>query len=579
MRKYKFSIKKFNLQFSIELLQKIFLAGFILLALCLGYYQIIKGEYYSQRAKNNYIRVIPQLAMRGSILDRNGRILSYDRAIFNISVIPYQIRDKSDALFKDLSKFLNCDLELIYKNYNRNKGFKSLFSPVDIITDIDKKEALKLKEKFGNSILINPQPQRFYPYSAQFAHLVGYVQKATSLYEKLKKYGYSPLERVGLSGIEQQYDAYLKGEDGGDLIEVNAQGKIVGFLGKRMPKKGKDVQLSVDSRIQKEAGNALSGRRGTIILMDSNSGEIIALYSSPSFDPNYFVEGKNINKYLKNKNSPLLNRAIQAVYPLGSTFKPLLAVAALEAEKIKPEKTFMCSGALAKGNTQFRCSSTHYEEDLYQAITHSCNVYFYNVGLISGPNTIAKWAKKFGLDSLTGVDLPHEKKGFVPDPKWKQKVLKQNWFAGDTLNMSIGQGYLESTPLEVTVAINAIANGGYLVRPQILKKVGNIPSDGPSLTPLGICDKNLNVIKKALRDVVSRDDGTAKILKNLNLQIAGKTGTAQTKGRAHGWFVGFFPYKNPKYTVCIFLEKGGSSHQALKVLYNFLAQIKKKGLL
>ncbi len=572
-------MKKFDTNSSITLLPKVFLGGFAILLISLFYYQIIKGDYYYQRAKNNYIRVVPLRAVRGSIFDRNGVVLSYDKAVFNISVIPYQISEIKDPLFKALSKAIDYDIDLIYKNYDKNKDFQNFFSPVDIMVDIEKADALKLKDEFGDAILINPQPRRFYTYPFEFAHLLGYVQKASSFYDKLKKYGFTPLERVGFGGIEQSYDSYLKGEDGGDLIEVDARGRVVGYLGQRISKKGEDIYLSVDSRIQEAAYRALGKRRGVIILMDSRSGEIIALCSSPSFDPNRFIEGKGVSQYFNDEDAPLFNRAIQRTYPTGSTFKPILATAALETGKIAPSRTFTCTGELKMGNAQFRCNSIHYEEDLYDALTHSCNVYFYNLGLLCGINTISKWAKDFGLDSPTGIDLPHEKIGFVPDPKWKQKEFKQSWFAGDTLNISIGQGYLTATPMEVTIAINAIANNGYLVRPYILKQVANTPSSAASKTYIGIKDNTLNIIKRGLRDVVAAPDGTARILHKLGLQIAGKTGTAQTKGESHGWFVGFFPYNAPKYTVCIFLENAGSSHEALKVLYEFLKEIKEKELI
>lgn len=560
-----------------NIVSRVYLGGLLILALSLFYYQALKGEHYLRRAKNNYVRVVPLRSIRGSIFDRNSRVLAYDKAVFNIAVIPHQIEKKKNSLLKELAKFSDYDVNLIHRNYN--KGLNNIFSPVDVILDINKSMALKLKERFKDDILINPQAQRHYSYPYEFAHLLGYVKEAAPFYESLKKYGYRPLERVGFLGIEQYHDAYLKGEDGGDLIEVNAAGRTVGFLGVRKPKRGKDVYLTIDCRIQKIAHQILGEKKGVIILMDSKSGEIFSLVSSPSFDPNFFIKGRNVQRFLDNKNYPLFNRAIQATYPLGSTFKPITGVAALEEGKITPSTKFNCIGGINIADTEFSCWSVHGEENLHQGLAHSCNVYFYNLGIILGAETMAKWAKKFGLDSLRGIDLPYEKKGFVPTPQWKTDALGKHWFLGDTLNLSIGQGFIEASPLEVLLGINVFANGGYLVRPYLLWKVDNADSRLRAKTYLGISQSNLNIIKQGLIGVIEADGGTAQLLKKLNLNIAGKTGTAQTKGESHGWFVGFFPHQEPKYAICVFLEHGGSSYEALGVTYLFLKRLKEENLL
>jgi len=566
-----------SFNFSTAGIKKIYASGFWLLVLVLFFYQIINGSYYRQRAQNNYVRLIPMPAIRGSIFDRNGNLLAHDRAIFNISVIPHQIKNKEDPLFEGLSEFTNHSLISIKKNYLQNS--KNPFSTVNIIKDVDKITALRLKEKFKDQILISPKPQRYYPHYENSAHFLGYVKEAASGYEKLKKYGYKPLERVGLLGIEQYYNAYLRGQDGGDLVEVDARGRVVGFLGERRPKKGQDIHLTIDSRIQEIGFAVLGKKKGVVILMDSMSGEILALCSAPSFDPNSFIRGKNVTRLLNNKSSPLLNRATQASYPIGSTFKPLVALAALDENKIKPTKTFLCGGEVRVGLAKFNCWETHGLQNLYQAITHSCNSYFYNLGLNLGPNALSRVAKRFGLDSLTGIDLPYEKKGFVPTLRWKKRSLKQNWFAGDTVNFSIGQGFIEATPLENMLAINVFASNGYLVKPRILKKVGNLPSGLPSKTYTRYKKEVIEEVKRGLRGVVSEEDGTAAMLKNLDFEISGKTGTAQTSGRPHGWFIGYFPYQDSEYTICVFLESGISSHEALRVVYKFLKKISEEELL
>ncbi|MCF7895289.1 MAG: penicillin-binding protein 2 [Candidatus Omnitrophica bacterium] len=560
-----------------KLTKKIVLICFSILLMVLFSYQIGKGSYYLRRAQNNYIRIIPLYSLRGSIFDRNGIVLAKDQASFNLAVFPYQIKNEKNNLFKKISKDFNIDQEIINKNYKKNlRGF---FSPANIVTNINKKEALKLKETYSKDLFINPAPQRRYLRPLDSAHLLGYVKKASSLQKQFKKYGYKPLERIGIYGIEQYYNSYLKGKDGGDLIEVDAKGNVVGFLGRKRAQRGKDLYLTIDSRAQDIARQSLAGKKGSIILLDSNSGEIIVLYSSPSFDPNYFIEGKNLNSIYKNKDSPLINRAIQSSFPIGSLIKPLLALAGLEEGEVKPATTFDCKGQFILGKNRFGCWSTHGLQNLYQALAHSCNVYFYNLGLILGPKSISNWLKKFGLNSKTFIDLPYEKKGFVPSPKWKKKKFNQSWYAGDTLNLSIGQGYLQATPLAMTLAINSIANGGYLIEPILLKKIGEKEALPVFKKALAINRENINIVKKGLREVVSQTSGSARILKNLSLEVSGKTGTAQTSQRSHGWFVGFFPYKEPRYTISVFLENGGSSHQAVRTAYIFLNKLKQNNII
>lgn len=576
-------------------LRRIYLGGLLILFSSLFYYQILKGEYYLQRAKNNYVKVIPLLSLRGTIYDRNYHVIAYDKASFDIAVIPYQIKNKKDEIFKEIAKHARVDVNNLYKNYQRRKA--NLFLPVSIISDIDKNTALSLKENFGEDLIINPQPQRYYPYAYEFAHVLGYAKDTEKLQDNaeeiliedeveeellipFKKYGYTPVERGGFGGIEFYYDSYLKGEDGGDLIEVDSKGKMVGFLGERKPKKGQDIYLTIDASIQKIAYDTIKDKRGTLIFMSSQTGEIISMVSFPSFDVNCFVKGTDLDKFFQDKDKPLINRAIQAAYPLGSTFKPVVGIASLEEKESNPNTTFVCSGQLKLGQAVFKCSNTHSGENLYDAFTHSCNVYFYNLGMKLGEQNIAKWARQFGLDALTEIDLPYERRGIVPDAKWKLKNTKSHWFTGDTLNFSIGQGFMEATPLEVIVAINVFAANGYLVKPHIFKgSVSGINSLGYQKKYLGISDKSLLSIKTGLRGVVEREDGTAHFLERLDLKAAGKTGTAQTRGESHGWFLGFFPYDNPKYTICVFLENSGSSFEAVKVTYQFLKMLKEKNLL
>jgi len=547
-------------------IKRLYLFSFSIIIAFLFYYQILKGDYFYIRSKNNYIKIIPTCALRGKIFDRNSNVCAYDDISFNIAVIPYQVKWVKDIFFKDIAKLLNCNENILHKNYKKN--FQNYFTPTNILIDINKIDALKLKESFGENIIINTLPKRFYVYPYEFAHLLGYVKEVPSLYLDLK-YGYNPNERIGLLGIEEYYNDYLAGKDGGDLVEVNAKGEIVGFIGRLKPKNGNDIYLTIDKDIQILAYKLFNNRRGALIFMDSNTGEIIALVSSPSFNPNNFVLGKNIEEFLNNKDKPLINRAIQSTYPLGSTFKPIIATAALEKSKITPNTTFFCKGKIKIADKEFKCLGIHGKENIYEAIMHSCNIYFYNLGLILGIESIIEYIKKFSLNNLTGIDLPYEKKSTIPLISEQKK-----WFLGDTINLSIGQGALEVNPLKLTIALNTFANGGFIVKPYIVKKQTDIKREH-----IGVSKETLEIIKKGLILTVENKEGTAHLLNDLNLKIAGKTGTAQTKSKAHGWFFGFFPYDKPKYTICVFLENIGTSHEAVKLTYDFLFELKNKNLI
>lgn len=563
----------------IRFLKRVKTVGFFIIIFTLFYYQIIKGNYYLQKAKDNYLKLIPNPSLRANIYDRENRLLAYDRACFCISVFPYQIKKKRKLVFSRLANIFGVSEKKIRRNYRRN--FRGDFLPVPLLSQVSKEKAILAKELLGQDILIQTLPQRFYPYPYSFSHILGYVKKASPFLDKLKKYGYEPEERVGFLGLEQYYDGYLRGQDGGDLVEVDAQGRIVGYSGRKYASRGKDLYLSIDARMQILAYNYLKRfGRGTIIIMNSHSGEILVMCSYPSYNLNDFIKGKKIKKLITSPQAPLINRAIQARYGLGSVVKPLLGLMALEDKVITPQTIFVCRGSLSLGDSEFHCLSSHGPQNVVQALIHSCNIFFYNLGLRAGVDKMSEWLRRFHLDKPTGIDLPYEEKGVVPDRFWKRKRLKQGWFPGDTLNMSIGQGYLCATPLEVAVAMNVFANGGYLVRPRLLRRVEDKDYFVFKKEYIGVHKKNLDVIRRGLRGVVKDPTGTAHLLERLGLEIAGKTGTVQVPGKkAHGWFVGFFPYRSPQYTICVFLENAGSSHQAVQLAYYLLRDLKDTGFL
>jgi len=360
---------------------------------------------------------------------------------------------------------------------------------------------------------------------------------------------------------------------------VNAQGSVVGYIGQRSAIKGKNIKLTLDSGIQKAAYDVLGSRRGVIILMDSSTGALLSMVSSPAYNPNYFIKGSNTGSFLLDKNAPMLNRALKSAYPLGSVFKPIIAVEALMSHIISSGTQFNCTGSFKLGRAVFKCMHVHGIQDLRQALAHSCNVYFNNVGMLMGADRITSAAYRFGFGNYTGIDYPNESKGIVPSKEWKRKNIKTAWYGGDTVNFSIGQGYFTVTPIQALIAVNAIFNGGYLVRPYFISEIGGENAEITARKYIGTDSRFLDIVKNGMWDAVNTDTGTARLLKKLGFSIAGKTGTAQTRGKAHGWFVGNIKNNGLSYSICVFLENAGSSSEAVKVCYEFLDELKRKELL
>jgi len=546
--------------------------------------QIFKGNFYYELSKKNYIRLIPNEASRGKIFDRNGKILVDNFPSFDLAVLPQELKKQNEA-FLYLGKILKVEDSELLKNFQ--KSYSAPFSPVIIAKDISKKNAIILEEKkpLFPGILIQVRPRRSYPYNKICAHILGYLGLIDrSKITRLKDYGYKIQDVIGYTGIEEYYDRYLRGEDGGIQVEVDHRGRQKRLLGIRSAKKGKDLTLTIDIRIQQAAFESLSGHKGAIIVMDPTNGEILAMVSLPSFNPNIFTRTHSrskIKQILRSSSAPLLNRAISGLYPAGSTFKIITAASALEKNKITTQKEFNCRGELKIGNLEFGCWSEHGVQNLKEAITHSCNVFFYNLGLLAGPGLLNRYAMEFGLGRVSGIDLPSEEEGIVPNPIKSKLLGERRWYDGDTANFSIGQGGLLVTPLQMVGLMASIANGGKLMTPRLLRAVDNeYLSVDPNFTKANFRDKNLKLLKSYLREVVADPAGTAHILNFRDLTVAGKTGTAQTGGRrSHAWFVGFCPYEAPKIVFCVILEHGGSGYNACVITKKLLRRLMNENLL
>jgi len=556
---------------------------FVILILGLFYIQIIRGDYFYNLSKRNIIRVVALDAARGRILDRNGEILADSIPSFNISIIPQEVEDKAKLLFK-ISKLLNIPSQDLVQNYKKN--YINPFVPVKIYENLTKNEIIVLEENKLRlrGVLINIIPRRIYPFSNAASHVLGYLgQIDISRITKLKPYGYGLRDLMGYGGVEEYYDLILRGEKGGEQIEVDNRGERVRTVGYKPPKTGREIQITIDIRIQEVIDNFMEDNRGVVVIMDPYTGEIIAMSSYPDYDPNVFISGQkeSVNSLLTDKSAPLLNRAISGQYPPGSVFKIITTTSALEKDYSLVRAHFICNGKINIGGRDYNCWSMHQEESLRDAVVHSCNVYLYNLGMLIGPQIINKYALRFGLGRATRIDLNYEAKGFVSSPNWKKIIRFENWYKGDTANMAIGQGDLLVTPLQLTKMISAIANGGKLIRPHLIKSVDNKTVKISKGKSVNIRKEVLNNINSYLHAVVDNPDGTAHVAKIEGLKIYGKTGTAQVSGgkEPHGWFVGYAGRDKPRYAFSVFLENGGSGFFACVLAKKILSEMLEQDLI
>jgi penicillin-binding protein 2 len=560
--------------------------SFLLLIAALFYFQIISHGYYRSLSLKNTVRTIPLEASRGVIYDRKGVVLAKDDISFNLVLMPQEIADFK-ATFDALSAITGIGYKELDSNYKRN--YRLPFVPTNIITGIPADRAFRIEEKLVDTpgAFIWAVPKRLYPNKEAGSHVVGYIGKiAYSELKSLKDYGYNMRDLVGKNGIEQYYDAYLKGEDGGIQIEVDSRSREVSRIGFKEPKKGKDIALTIDAGLQRFLNMLFEGKKGACIIMRSKTGQVLGLISSPEFDPNIFVTGNDTQRIsvLRDSNKPLLNRAITGKYPPGSTFKIVVAYAGIATGTIREGTNFFCNGVFNLGNAVFRCwkESGHGDQNVVEAITHSCNVFFYNLGKALGVEYIYRYALSFGLGSVTGIDLPHESKGTVPNAMWKRFNLKTPWYEGDTINFSIGQGYLEVTPIQMLKVAAIVANNGFCPQPYIVETIEGVKIPHRHEYISRLKPEYFRLIKQGLFDSVNEPTGTGQRAKVKGLDISGKTGTAQAHPAkvSHAWFNGYFPSTDPSVCIVVFLEHGGKGGEDAAAIARLAAiYIKENGLL
>jgi len=421
------------------------------------------------------------------------------------------------------------------------------------------------------------------------AHVLGYLGEINQKQLKnLKDQGYVIGDEIGQYGLERRWEELLRGQSGGQQVEVDALGRRVRVLHEVTDVPGYTVHLTLDRQLQETAYEALKGKEGTIVALDVNSGAVLALASTPAFDPNTFARGIKSDEWtglIKDQLRPLSNRATQGQYPPGSTFKIVMSIAGLEEGVIQPESFIQDPGFYSFGNRSFRDwkKGGHGSVNLHKAIVESCDTYFYQLGPKLGVDRIAKWARAFGLGEKTGIALDDERTGTIPDTEWKRKRYRQPWFPGETVSVAIGQGYVTVTPLQLANMIAAVANGGKLYRPYVVNKVESV--DGATVREYGpelirtieLKPDTLKRVRAALADVVSAPGGTGGAARSQVVSIAGKTGTAQVvemKGgyvkteqlayfnRDHAWFVSYAPVENPQVAIAVLVEHGGHGGDA-----------------
>jgi penicillin-binding protein 2 len=568
-----------ELQRRLRFLHAATLVAFLLLFLRLWSLQILEGNRYEALAQTNCLRLYVEEGCRGVILDRNGEMLAGNRPSFDVFVNPREISDPKVTSFL-LAPLLRMDAtELLGR---LEEGRRSASEPILVKRDVDQDTMVSLQERRHDlgGVTIRVRPLRFYPHRDFATHLLGYVSEVSPWQlsrEENRDFRFG--DRIGQGGVEGAYDALLRGVEGGEQVVVDALGRPRRELPRIEPKPGFTMVLTLDSRIQRLAEEAMRGRMGALVAMDPFTGEILALVSKPSYDPNLFISRLRPEQWralVSNPYHPLQNRVLQAAYPPGSLFKLITAIAALRKGVITPDTTFRCQGSFSLGSYQYACwkKEGHGSVNLKQAIAQSCNVYFYNVALRVGIEELARTAREFGLGESLGLRLCQEAKGLVPTPDWKREAKGEKWYLGNTVQAGIGQGMITATPLQILQMISAIANGGKLFRPLVVKEVRSAEGElveryvPEVIREIQIPSDVLAAVRKGMWAAVN-DKGTGYQARIEGLAVCGKTATAQVVSRPkngggagrllsdHAWFACFAPEDHPRVAMVVLVEHGG----------------------
>ncbi len=560
------------------------LAVFIVIFAKLYYLQIVRGAEYYGASEGNRIQAIPIIPTRGIIFDENLTKLAYNVPDFALFVVPSNLpkdQQEEDKIFKSISERLGVD------HFDLIESFAGVsrveYSEIELMRGISQERAIALAKESAQweGVYLATVEQRSYPQKDSFSHILGYTGKMSKEdYEYFKKFNYILSEHIGKSGIEKQYQESLRGKPGELLVEVNSNNIPVRILGKKEPVAGKNIFLGINYDLQKFIWNELeelneknSVSGASVIVMDPNSGLIKAFVSYPGFDNELFAKGiskKEYSSLVENPKNPLFNRAISGEYPPGSTIKLVIGAAALQEKIVNKDSVVFSSGGIEVNGYWFPDwkYGGHGNTNIIHALAESVNTYFYAVGggykdiIGLGVDKITEYGKLFGLSEKTGIDLPAEANGFLPSKKWKEETKGERWYLGDTYHLSIGQGDLLVTPIQVANFTAAIANGGTLYKPRLVDRVGSDYATAKKINPQVIrknfiSSDNISIIQQGLKAVTTY--GSARSLLDLPVKVAGKTGTVQfseTKA-PHAWFTGYAPADKAEIVVMVMVEEGG----------------------
>ena len=575
----------------VRIIGYILVAGFAIILVRLWQLQVLQGSAFRKISESNRLRVIGVPAPRGIIFDRNRIPLVKNVPYFCASLMPAEFSSKS---LSSLATLLNVGEAELESRIHRTE--QSPFTPVRLKEGLSLKEVSYVEARRSDfpGLMIEIEASRGYLFGNTGAHLIGYLGKMSPKQSNDPEFrDVPPNAFIGQWGVEKLFDKKLRGTAGQRVIEVDALGREIRLLLEKPPVKGENLTLSIDIALQREAEKAYQGRPGALVALKPDTGEILGYVSSPSFDPNKFAKGIAYGEWeslSKDKSLPMLNRAIQSQYPPGSTFKIIMAIAGLEEGVITDSTKVDCRGGISYGKWHFGCwkKGGHGSVSLHRAIVESCDVYFYDVGKHLGIDRIYKYATKFGLGKETGISLGVEKKGLIPNTKWKMEIKKAPWFLGETFVNSIGQGYVSVTPVQMAVMMSAVANGGKVYRPTILKGAS------PELVMnVDVKPETIETIKEYLKGVVNEPGGTGGAAKSTVTIIGGKTGTAQVVGlrkdskflqekfRDHAWFVAFAPVDKPEVALSVLVEHGGHGGSAAapiakKAIEAYMLPVEKK---
>jgi penicillin-binding protein 2 len=563
---------------------------FIMSVIALGarvfFLDIIKGPYYAEISKENRIRKIPIKAPRGNILDKFGHVLARNTPSIDVIFLPSYLPENPNDIKKmseRLAGILGMDegnLEMILESQDRKSP-----DPVLIKENISQDQVLIIAEESKNmpGIAMEKTSIRSYENSSVFSHILGYDGKITR--DELEKTpGYLMTDYIGKTGLEKEYEEELRGFYGARQAEIDSLGNVKKDLGVVLPQAGSDLVLNIDEELQKKIYDSLTAslentdtKTAAAVAIDPRNGGVLAMVSLPSFDNNQFAKGITNDEYkniVSDKNLPLFNRAVSGEYPPGSTIKMAIASAALSEGTITPETIINgLGGNLQVGNFHFGDWKAHGPSDVRTAIAESNDIFFYTIGGgygdVSGlgMTRMKKYENLFGFGGPSGIDLPSEASGFIPDEDWKQQKIGEKWYIGDSYHCAIGQGFVTATPIQLANYVATIANGGTLYTPRIVNEIKRINGQAEYVNPKiirknFISDSVMNVVREGMRKTIT--NGTAQSLKVLPVEAAGKTGTAQfgTENKTHAWFVSFAPYDNPTIAMVVLVEGGGEGNSS-----------------